>query len=101
MAERLHELKQTISTVQLRGVITGTKSNKFYKNGTGKNGGAWNAIEMGVKIAENETVYVKLNGFPRPEVFYYKKGEGKAKGDKGGVEEQTQVSGRGISSNWC
>lgn len=81
MAERLHELNQTTSTVQLRGVITGTKSNRFYKSGTGKNGGAWNAIEMGVKIAENETVYVKLNGFPRPEVFYYKKGEGKAKGD--------------------
>ena len=32
MAERLHELKQTTSTVQLRGVITGTKSNRFYKS---------------------------------------------------------------------
>lgn len=80
MAERLHDLKQTDSTVQLRGVITGTKSQRFYKSGIGKNGGAWNVIEFGVKIAENETVFVKLNGFPRPEVFYYKKGEGKAKG---------------------
>ena len=68
--ERIHDLKQTESTVQLRGVITGTKSNRFYKSGTGKNNNEWNVVEFGVKIAENETVYVKLNGFTRYEVFY-------------------------------
>lgn len=78
--ERLHELKQTGNSFQLRGVVTGTKSQKFYKNGTGKNGGSWNAVEFGVKIAENKAVYVKLNGFPRDEVFYYKKGENGEKG---------------------
>ena len=81
MAERLHELKQTNSVVQLRGVITGTKSNRFYSGGTGKNGGVWNAVQFGIKIAENETVYVTLRGFPRREVLYYKKGEGNKKGD--------------------
>ena len=78
--ERLHELKQTGNSFQLRGVVTGTKSQRFYKSGTGKNGGAWNVVEFGVKIAENKTVYVKLNGFPRDEVFYYKRGENGAKG---------------------
>lgn len=78
--ERIHDLKQTESTVQLRGVVTGTKKNRFYKSGTGKNNNEWNVVEFDVKIAENETVYVKLNGFTRYEVFYYKKGEGDAKG---------------------
>lgn len=78
--ERLHELKQTMNSFQVRGVVTGTKSQRFYKSGTGKNGGSWNVVEFGVKIAENKTVYIKLNGFPREEVFYYKKGENGAKG---------------------
>lgn len=78
--ERLHELKQTNNSFQLRGVVTGTQSQRFYKSGTGKNGGSWNVVEFGVKIAENKTVFVKLNGFPRDEVFYYKRGENGAKG---------------------
>lgn len=78
--ERLHELKQTANSFQLRGIVTGTTSQRFYKNGTGKNGGTWNVVEFGIKIAENKTIYVKLNGFPRDEVFYYKRGENGAKG---------------------
>lgn len=78
--ERLHDLKQTANSFQLRGVVTGTKGQRFYKSGNGKNGGSWNAVEFGVKIAENKTIYVKLNGFPRDEVFYYKRGENGAKG---------------------
>ena len=78
--EKLHEMKNTSSSFQLRGVITGTQSQRFYKNGKRQNGKAWNALEFGVKIAENKTVYVTMRGFPRDEVFYYKRGENGAKG---------------------
>ena len=78
--ERLHDLKQTQSNFQLRGVVTGTKSQRFYKSGSGKSGGSWNSIEFGVKINEGKTVYVSMRGFPRAEVFYYKSGENGAKG---------------------
>ena len=78
--EKLHEMKSTQSNFQLRGVITGTKAQRFYKSGTGKSGGSWNSLEFGVKIAEDKTVYVSMRGFPRDEVFYYKKGENGAKG---------------------
>lgn len=80
MAERLHDLKQTTNSFQVRGKVTGTKSKRFYTNGTGKNGGAWNVVEFGVEIEEHKTVYVKLNGYTRDSVFYYKKGENGAKG---------------------
>ena len=79
--ERLHELKETANSFQIRGVVVGTKGDKFYKSGIGRNGGMWNSAEFGVKIANDKVVYVKLNGFPRDEVFYYKKGENGAKGD--------------------
>lgn len=78
--EKLHEMKQTDNSFQLRGIITGTQSQRFYKSGTGKNGGAWNAVEFGVKIAENKTIYCTLRGFPKSEVYYYKAGENGAKG---------------------
>ena len=78
--ERLHELKQTTNSFQVRGLVSGTKSKRFYSNGTSKSGNAWNAVEFAVKIAENKFIYLKLNGFTRDEVFYYKKGENGEKG---------------------
>ena len=54
--EKLHEMKQTSSSFQCRGIITGVKSQRFYKISTSDNG-KWNALEFGVKIAENKTVY--------------------------------------------
>lgn len=80
MANRIFDLKQTSSTFQLRGVVTGTKSKKFYQSGTGKNYNSWNVIEFGVMVNDKKPVYVKLNGYPRSEVYYYKRGENNAKG---------------------
>lgn len=79
--ERLHELKQTAATFQIRGVVTGTKGKRFYNSGTSKSGGTWNAIEFGLQINSGKTVFIKLNGFPRSEVYYYKRPE---KGEKKG-----------------
>lgn len=80
MAEKLHNMENTVSNFQIRGIISGTKSKRFYTSGTSKSGGTWNSVEFGVKIAENKTVFVTLKGFPRNEVFYYKPGEKGAKG---------------------
>ena len=81
MAERVHDLKQTACPFQVRGIVSGVESERFYKSGTGKNGGQWNKINFGLKVNENKTVYITLNGFPRKEVFYYKKSD--VKGQKG------------------
>lgn len=78
--EKLHDMKNTPNSFQLRGIVTGAKSQRFYKSGTSQNGNSWNAIEFGVKIADNKTVYCTMRGFPRAEVFYYKSGENGAKG---------------------
>ena len=81
MTERVHNLKQTSCPFQVRGIISGVESDRFYKSGVGKNGGQWNKINFGVKINENKTVYISLNGFPRQEVYYYKRAE--TRGAKG------------------
>lgn len=96
--EKLHEMKNTSSSFQLRGVIVGTASQRFYKTGKSQNGNNWNSLEFGVKIAENKTVYVTMRGFPRDEVFYYKKGENGAKGTTKKVawKDRNKVPGEGF-----
>lgn len=78
--DRLHDLEQTTNSFQVRGKVIGTKSKRFYSSGTGKNGGTWNAVEFGVEIENHKSVYIKLNGYTRDAVYYYKRGENGAKG---------------------
>ena len=79
--DRLHELKQTSATFQTRGVVFGMKKDKAYQSGTTKTGSQWNSIEFGLNINNNKSIFIKLNGFPRSEVYYYKSAE--KKGEKG------------------
>lgn len=79
--DRLHDLKQTSATFQARGVVFGMKKDKAYGSGTTKNGANWNSIEFGLNINKNAPIFIKLNGFVRDEVFYYKSAE--KKGEKG------------------
>lgn len=79
--DRLHELKQTSATFQTRGVVFGMKKDKAYQSGTTKTGSQWNSIEFGLNINNNKSIFIKLNGFPRSEVYYYKAAE--KKGEKG------------------
>lgn len=80
MADKIHDLKQTENSFQLKGTVVGVKGKRFFQSGVSKNGGEWNVVEFGIKIAENKTIPVKLNGYTRDSVFYYKKGENGAKG---------------------
>ena len=79
--DRVHELKQTSATFQTRGVVFGMKKDKAYQSGTSKTGSNWNSIEFGLNINHNKPIFIKLNGFPRSEVYYYKSAE--KKGEKG------------------
>lgn len=79
--DRIHELKQTSATFQTRGVVFGMKKGKAYQSGTTKTGSNWNSIEFGLNINDKKSIFIKLNGFPRNEVYYYKSAE--KKGEKG------------------
>ena len=78
---KIHDLKQTSATFQTRGFVTGMKKDKAYQSGTAGNGAAWNSIEFGVNFNNNKTLFVKLRGFVRNEVYYYKSNGKGAKGD--------------------
>lgn len=77
--ETLHNLKQTSNSFQCRGIVMGTKSQKFYKDKIGSNKDGI-SVSFGVNINEKKPVYITLTGYPRKEVYYHKKGENGAKG---------------------
>lgn len=77
--EQLHNLKQTTNSFQCRGIISGTKSQKFYKDKIGSNQDGI-SVNFGVNIDDKKSVFMTLTGYPRKEVYYYKKGENGAKG---------------------
>lgn len=79
--DRIHELKQTSATFQTRGVVFGMKKKNAYQSGKTSTGGDWNSIEFGLNINDKKSIFIKLNGFPRKEVYYYKAAE--KKGEKG------------------
>lgn len=80
MANKIHELKQNSMTFQARGLITGTRSKRFYRSGTTKTGKNWNEINFGLTVAPMQTIYIKLTGFEQNEVYYFERVK---KGEKG------------------
>ena len=94
--EQMHNLKQTSSSFQCRGVVIGTKSQKFYKDKIGSNKDGI-SVNFGVNIADNKSVYITLTAYPKKEVYYYKKGEKGAKGTSKAVawKDRTKSPGEG------
>jgi hypothetical protein len=96
--ERIHDMKQTTSSFQCRGVISRTESQQFYKDKIGSNKDGI-SVNFGVKINDNKEVFVTLTGYPRKEVYYYKRGENSAKGTSKAVawKDRTKSPGEGYN----
>ena len=77
--EILHDMKYTSNSFQCRGIVSGTKSQKFYKDKIGANKDGI-SVNFGVNIADKKSVFMTLTAYPRKEVYYHKKGENGAKG---------------------
>lgn len=77
--ESIHNLKQTSNSFQCRGIVSGTKSQKFYKDKIGPNQNGI-SLNFGVNIADKKTVFITLTAYPKKEVYYSKRGENGSKG---------------------
>ena len=66
-------LPQTKGTFQIRGKVIGTESEKFYTEKITKTDKPWRSVRFGVKIDDNSTIYVELNGMEREQVYFSKK----------------------------
>ena len=74
-------LQETKGSFQLRGIVTGTAKESFYKELTTKSNKPMRMVNFGVNVDKNKAVYVGLNGMERDTVFF-SKAEGKGKDRK-------------------
>ena len=77
---RLFDLPETKGSFQLKGVVSGTEKDSFYKEKKTKTNKDMRTINFGVGYAEGSTLYVNLQGMEQENVYFSKKAE--KKGDK-------------------
>lgn len=72
------DLKQNEGTFETRGIVTGTKADKFYDevstfDNVTKTTKVRRSVNFGVEFDKNKSVYLNIMGFPKKEVVYYGK----------------------------
>ena len=71
MAERLFDLPETKGQFQLRGIVSGVDSDRFYNTKNTKNGKQMRTINFSVNYNENNRLYLNLMGIEQDNVFFY------------------------------
>lgn len=77
---RLFDLPETKGIFQLKGIVSGTEKENFYRELKTKSNKDMRIINFGVSYAEGSTLYVNLQGMEQDNVYFSKKAE--KKGDK-------------------
>ena len=77
---RLFELPETKGSFQLKGIVTGTEKENFYKEIKTKSNKDMRLINFGVEYEDGHTLYANLQGMEQDNVYFSKKAENK--GDK-------------------
>ncbi len=78
---RLFDLPETKGVFQLKGVITGTEKESFYKEIKTKRDKPMRMVNFGVTYIEGSTLYLNMQGMEQENVYFSKKAE--KKGEKG------------------
>lgn len=66
------KITQTRGTFQIRGIVTGTEKENFYKETLTKTQKPFRRVNFGVKIDKENTLYLELTGMERDKVYFSK-----------------------------
>lgn len=75
MANRLFELKETKGIFQIKGIINGVESKRFYTSKTTKNGNDFRNVNFGCAYDDKKSIYLDLNGMPQKSVYFSKRNQ--------------------------
>lgn len=84
---RLFDLPETKGAFQLKGVVTGTLKDKFFKELRTRSNKDMRIVNFGIKYADGKTMYVNLQGMEQENVYF-----SKSSGKKGEKPEIAKVS---------
>lgn len=77
---RLFDLPETKGSFQLKGIVTGTEKENFYKEIKTKSSKDMRLINFGIEYEDGHTLYANLQGMEQDNVYFSKRAENK--GDK-------------------
>lgn len=77
---RIFDLPETKGSFQLKGIVTGTEKDKFYKEIKTRSNKDMRIVNFGVTYDEDSTLYVNIQGMEQENVYFSKKSE--KKGEK-------------------
>ncbi len=83
---RIFDLPETKGAFQLKGVVTGTEKDNFYKEMQTQTQKSMRIINFGVEYAKGKTLYVNMLGIEQENVYFSKKAE-----KKGGKSDTVKV----------
>lgn len=83
---RLFDLPETKGSFQLKGIVTGTEKENFYKEIKTKSNKDMRLINFGVEYEDGHTLYANLHGMEQDNVYFSKRAE-----NKGGKPETAKV----------
>lgn len=78
---RLFDLPETKGAFQLKGIVTGTEKDGFYKEIKTKSNKDMRMINFGTSYVDGETLYVNMQGMEQENVYFSKRAE--KQGEKG------------------
>lgn len=73
--ERLFDLPETKGVFQLKGLVTGTEKDGFYKESVTATKKDMRRVNFGVTFNKDKTLYVNLQGIPKDKVVFSKSGK--------------------------
>lgn len=83
--ERLFDLPETKGSFQLKGIVSGTDKDSFYKELNTKSGKPMRFVNFGVSYNDKKSLYVGLQGMEQESVYFSKKAD--KPGEKGDTQK--------------
>lgn len=84
---RIFDLPETKGAFQLKGIVTGTEKNNFYKEMKTKSNKDMRIVNFGLEYAKGETMYINMQGTEQDYAYFYK-----SSGEKGKKGDTAKVS---------
>lgn len=75
MAKTKHGLQETKGLYQIRGIVNGVEKENFYTEKKTKTGKDWRAVNFGLEIEPNKSVYLNLTGMTKDDVYFSARGK--------------------------
>lgn len=73
MANRIFDLPETKGSFQVKGVISGVESSRFYTSKKTKTNKDFRAVNFGCAYDDKKNIYMNMNGMPQNDVYFSKR----------------------------